>query len=239
MRAAAIILLVCTLESSAAFTLPVHTYSWQLFQNCYDRAAISHEISRSTTLLRSESTKQTLETDEVSLFNTHAQCTRINFSINPKVFNCIKLKSAEYEYNEADFADYTTDLSDVDEDGSDLLLDMELDLDNLDLDELDLYPDYNDIGGFDLSPFEKHAREVFLTYAEQVQSTIDHDADDLSAEGQKNVDTVLENAAISKKDLYSMLLALDIEATEDESKALFKYLDIVSCCLRCYMLSLC
>ena len=159
--------------------------------------------------------------------------------INPNVFNCIKIQSAEYEYNEADFADYTTDLSDVDEDGSDLLLDMELDLDNLDLDELDLYPDYNDIGGFDLSPFEKHAREVFLTYAEQVQSTIDHDADDLSAEGQKNVDTVLENAAISKKDLYSMLLALDIEATEDESKALFKYLDIVSCCLRCYMLSLC
>ena len=164
----------------------------------------------------------------------------VSTSLNPNVFYyCIKLKSAEYEYNEADFADYTTDLSDVDEDGSDLLLDMELDLDNLDLDELDLYPDYNDIGGFDLSPFEKHAREVFLTYAEQVQSTIDHDADDLSADGQKNVDTVLENAAISKKDLYSMLLALDIEATEDESKALFKYLDIVSCCPRCYMLSLC
>ena len=81
MRAAIIILLVCTLESSAAFTLPVHTYSWKLFQNCYDRAAISNEISRSTTLLRSESTKQTLETDEVRvLFNTRAQCTRINLS---------------------------------------------------------------------------------------------------------------------------------------------------------------
>ena len=145
------------------------------------------------------------------------------------VFYCIKIQSAEYEYNEADFADYTTDLSDVDEDGSDLLNMDDLDLDNLDLDELDLYPDYNDIGGFDLTPFEKHAREVFLTYAEQVQSTIDHDADDLSADDGQKVDTVLENAAISKKDLYSMLLALDIEATEDESKALFKYLDIVSC----------
>ena len=52
--------------------------------------------------------------------------------------------------------------------------------------------------------------------------------------------------------LYSMLLALDIEATEEESKALFKYLDIdgggsvtldevsllVVGCICCYMFSI-
>ena len=105
---------------------------------------------------------------------------------------------ADYEYNEADFADYTSDYSN--DDGDDIMM-----VDDLTTpDELDLYPDYNDIGGFDLSPFEKHAREVFLTYATQTDDA----------------------PTIPLNSLYDMLQALDIEATEDESKALFKYLDV-------------
>ena len=114
---------------------------------------------------------------------------------------------ADYEYNEADFADYTSDYSNDDDgnyDDEDIMMD---DLTTPDNDELDLYPDYNDIGGFDLSPFEKHAREVFLTYA-QTKETDDTEA------------------TIPLNSLYDMLQALDIEATEDESKALFKYLDV-------------
>ena len=119
-------------------------------------------------------------------------------------------ESSEYEYNEADFADYTSDYSDVDID-DDL---MDIDFDELNaLEELELYPDYNDIGGYDISPFEKHAREVFLTYADVVK------------EGTKS-DEEGNEPSICMEKLYSMLLALDIEATEEESKALFKYLDI-------------
>ena len=119
-------------------------------------------------------------------------------------------ESSEYEYNEADFADYTSDYSDVDTD--DL---MDIDFEELNaLEELELYPDYNDIGGYDISPFEKHAREVFLTYADVVK------------EGSSDSDEEENEPSICMEKLYSMLLALDIEATEEESKALFKYLDI-------------
>ena len=118
-------------------------------------------------------------------------------------------ESSEYEYNEADFADYTPDYSDVDDD----LLDIDFEELNA-LDELELYPDYNDIGGYDISPFEKHAREVFLTYADVVK------------EGSNSDEEEENEPSICMEKLYSMLLALDIEATEDESKALFKYLDI-------------
>lgn len=129
------------------------------------------------------------------------------------------LEEAEYEYNEADFADYSSDYSDVD-DGDDLDDD---DSDSI----LNGYDDYSDIGGFDLTPFEKHAREVFLTYAEQVQSSIDLERENLSATENEGCEkTQLANAAILKKDLYGMLQALDIGATQEESKALFKYLDV-------------
>jgi hypothetical protein len=51
----------------------------------------------------------------------------------------------EYVYDEAEFADYSSDYSDVpalvDDEGAGIA---------------DLYEDYEDIGGFDLSPFEKH-----------------------------------------------------------------------------------
>ena len=118
-------------------------------------------------------------------------------------------ESSEYEYNEADFADYTSDYSDVDID-DDL---MDIDFEELNaLEELELYPDYNDIGGYDISPFEKHAREVFLIYADVKEGD-----DDSEEENEPS---------ICMEKLYSMLLALDIEATEEESKALFKYLDI-------------
>lgn len=133
-------------------------------------------------------------------------------------------ESSEYEYNEADFADYSSDYSgaefDIDSDDDD-------DDDNNDSNDsiLNGYEAYSDIGGFDLSPFEKHAREVFLLYAVQVQSTLDHDADNL-ASVKDSENTQLENAAILKKDLYSMLQNLDIDATPEESEALFKYLDI-------------
>lgn len=129
-------------------------------------------------------------------------------------------EASEYEYNEADFADYASDYSDVD--GGALEGDADIDASIL-----DLYDDYEDIGGYDLTPFEKHAREVFLTYAEQVQSVVDHESGDLSSSvNDECEDTQLENAAILKKDLYSMLQALDIDATEDESKSLWKYLDV-------------
>ncbi|KAL9184723.1 hypothetical protein ACHAXT_012693 [Thalassiosira profunda] len=128
-------------------------------------------------------------------------------------------EASEYEYNEAEFADYASDYSEVDDEA-------DLDLDDAES-ILDLYDDYEDIGGYDLTPFEKHAREVFLTYAEQVQSSIDHEAGDLSSSDNDECETTqLENAAILKKDLYSMLRALDIDATEDESKSLWKYLDV-------------
>lgn len=68
---------------------------------------------------------------------------------------------------------------------------------------------------------------MFLTYAEQVQSSIDMDRENLSAiENEDCEQTQLANAAISKKDLYGMLQALDVSATQEESKALFKYLDV-------------
>ena len=128
-----------------------------------------------------------------------------------------------YDFNEEDFADYTSDYSDIDE-GE------EFDGDDEDEDLLDdpaslveLYDDYDSIGGYDLSPFEKHAREVFLTYADQVSSSIDHDSETLHSHA--NEDNHLENSGIQLGDLYSMLQTLDIKATEEESEALFKYLD--------------
>ena len=125
--------------------------------------------------------------------------------------------SLEYAYNEDDFADYTSDYSDVDGEDADL----DEDADGL----LDLYDDYSDIGGFDLSPFEKHAREVFLTYAAPIQSTLDLDSDDLAPTSTESETLTLQNAAILKSDLYGMLQELDVDASEEESMALFKYLD--------------
>lgn len=161
-------------------------------------------------------------------------------------------KMMEYEYNEADFADYVSDYSANDDDAFDEDDDEEDDVfnDNYDTKNLDIRGDggikkgggdsssilsgydessYTSIGGFDLSPFEKHAREVFLTYALQVQSTLDYSdvgsqiiANELSNTQQQRID----NAAIMKKDLFDMLQSLDINASVNESDALFKYLDI-------------
>ena len=175
---------LCTaLSSATAFTLPHNN-------NAIKKS--SSVVSTRTTSRLEESTKPTnnIETED----------------------------GADYEYNEADFADYTSDYSnddDDDDDGNyvnedDIIMD---DLTTPDNDELDLYPDYNDIGGFDLSPFEKHAREVFLTYATQQTK-------------EETDDVAVEEATIPLNALYDMLQALDIEATEDESKALFKYLDV-------------
>ena len=129
-------------------------------------------------------------------------------------------EASEYEYNEADFEDYASDYSELDgddesgdEDDAELLIEAQ-------------YDDYSDIGGYDLTPFEKHAREVFLTYADRVQSKLDLDSDSLeSSDNEECERTQASNAAIFKNDLYSMLQTLDIEATEEEAKALFKYLD--------------
>lgn len=117
-------------------------------------------------------------------------------------------ESSEYQYDEAEFADYAPDYSGVD-DGP-LPGDPELDL--LDID--DLYADYSDIGGYDLSPFERHAREVFLTYAES------------SADDEEGDETAAGDSGIKREDLYGMLQTLDVEASEEESRALFKYLDV-------------
>lgn len=137
-------------------------------------------------------------------------------------------EEAEYDYNEADFAEYTSDYSDIDDD--DEFDDDDEEDDLLDADPaslLELYDDYDDIGGFDMTPFEKHAREVFLTYAERVSSSIDHDSETLHSSAiEENEDNQLENSGIQKGDLYSMLQTLDIQATEEESEALFKYLDV-------------
>ncbi|KAL7445247.1 hypothetical protein ACHAXM_011927 [Skeletonema potamos] len=136
-------------------------------------------------------------------------------------------EEAEYDFNEADFADYTSDYSDIDSDEE--IDDGEEDEDLLDdpASLLELYDDYDSIGGYDLSPFEKHAREVFLTYAERVSSSIDLDSETLHSQAnEQNEDTQLENSGIQKGDLYSMLQNLDIQATEEESEALFKYLDV-------------
>jgi len=120
---------------------------------------------------------------------------------------------AEYEYNEADFADYTSDYSTVNDDQE---------KDGF----LEIYDDYENIGGFDLSPFEQHAREVFLTYAQQVSSTIDLDSDNLAADNDTCEDSKIANSGILQKDLYSMLQTLDIDATMEESVILHKYLDV-------------
>jgi len=112
--------------------------------------------------------------------------------------------AAEYVYDEAEFADYASDYSDDDGD--------EAHLGALPDDEsagiTDLYEDYDSIGGFDLSPFEQHAREVFSTYAEQ-------DCTDTDGE-----------VCIFGESLFLALQTLDIEATVEESRALFKYLDV-------------
>ncbi|KAL3773709.1 hypothetical protein ACHAWO_009878 [Cyclotella atomus] len=122
------------------------------------------------------------------------------------------LEEAEFEFNEEDFADYTSDYSDLDEGG---------DVAGL----LDEYDDYDDIGGFDLSPFEKHAREVFLTYAQQVSSTIDVNSHNLSTPDNEDSEEMIANSGILQNDLYEMLGVLDIDATEEEAITLFKYLD--------------
>ena len=136
-------------------------------------------------------------------------------------------EEAEYGFNEADFADYSSDYSDIDGDE-------EFDDDEGDEDLLgdpaslvELYDDYDSIGGYDLSPFEKHAREVFLAYSERVSSSIDHESETLHSNAdEESEDTQLENNGIQKGDLYSMLQTLDVQATEEESEALFKYLDV-------------
>lgn len=130
-------------------------------------------------------------------------------------------EAVEYVYDEAEFADYSPDYS-VDDDDDDAEGDDDI---GDDASSLELYDDYDDIGGFDLSPFERHAREVFLAYAEQVQSTLDLDSHNLESADKDDVSNKLENAAIRKKELYEMLQELDVEASEDESEALFKYLD--------------
>jgi hypothetical protein len=152
----------------------------------------------------------------------------------------------EYEYNEADFADYVSDYSaNNDEDGA---FDDVEDDDDVFNDNLDSRGDggsnnkgdgsstilsgynessYTSIGGFDLSPFEKHAREVFLTYALQVQSTLEYTDSNLGSQTSNTQQQQrIDNAAIMKKDLFDMLQTLDIDASVDESEALFKYLDI-------------
>ena len=136
--------------------------------------------------------------------------------------------AAEYVYDEAEFADYTSDYSDDDdEEGDDGSASI-----------TDLYQDYDSIGGGpSISPFEQHgkadwlnplvalssprstsnvalrsallaAREVFSTYAEQ---------DCTDADGE---------VCIVKESLFLALQTLDIEATVEESRALFKYLDV-------------
>jgi len=148
--------------------------------------------------------------------------------------------ATEYEYNEADFADYVSDYSSdasaAAADDDDLDDDDDDDDDDLDEDGVDGgdgsvllagYDDYSTIGGFDLTPFEKHAREVFLTYALQVRSSIDIESDDLATSANQDCEeTRAENAAIRKTDLFGMLQALDIDASLEESEALFKYLDV-------------
>lgn len=130
-------------------------------------------------------------------------------------------EASDYEYDPAEFADYSSDYSDVDDGGG--MADGEL-ADGLDL---GLYDDYEAIGGYDLTPFEKHARDVFLAYSQKYQSSIDHDVEDLSSKSNDECeDTLLQNAAIAKDNLYEMLRELDIEASEEETKALFKYLDV-------------
>ena len=122
-----------------------------------------------------------------------------------------------YDFNEADFADYNSDYSDLE--GGEL----DLDLDEDDLDEFLLesgYDDYSDIAGPDLGPFERHAREVFMAYAERTTSSLDVDTDEESQMSQ------LANYGILKKDLYVMLQQLDIDASEEEAEVLFNYLDI-------------
>lgn len=135
-------------------------------------------------------------------------------------------ESADFEFNEADFADYSSDYSEIDSDD-------DIGIEELDEDEvisiLNDYDNYPDIGGFDLSPFEKHAREVFLTYSDQVQSTLDLDSEHPAASSAKNEDcetTMLENSVIKRKGFVDLLETLDIEATAEESETLFKYLDV-------------
>ena len=153
-------------------------------------------------------------------FAPRAQLTKFQLSVvdsnddQPKPSETASLEEAEFEYNEADFADYTSDYSVPDVDGEDAA------------GLLDDYDDYDDIGGYDLSPFEKHAREVFLTYAQRVSSSIDMGSDNLSTDDNENCeDSKIANSGILQKDLYEMLLVLDIDASEEEAVTLFKYLD--------------
>ena len=200
--------LLFTIESSVAFAPPP-----RLSQNAIASAS-----------LRSRE----------SLARLHSENGRGGSSSNnPTVYE----SATEYEYNEADFADYVSDYSSDafaaadDDDDDDLGDDNDLGEDGVGGGDGSVlvagYDDYSTIGGFDLTPFEKHAREVFLTYALQVRSSIDHESDDLATSANEDCEeTRAENAAIRKTDLFGMLQALDIDASLEESEALFKYLDV-------------
>jgi hypothetical protein len=205
--ALALSILLCTIGSLSAFTLPrSHDSASALAAGRVDKKFLQLHASASP----SDSSSSGVDNP------TTAARTLMEVD-----------ESSEYEYNEADFADYSSDYSDADfgiDGGDDDKFYIDDDDDNNDS-ILNGYESYSEIGGFDLSPFEKHAREVFLLYAVQVQSTIDHDADNLDP-GEVCETIELDNAAILKKDLYSMLQNLDIDATPEESEALFKYLDV-------------
>ena len=200
-------ILLFTIESSVAFAPPPR---------------LSHNVIALASLRSRE-----------SLARLHSESGRGGSSNNNPTVDTGKRKgmetdesATEYEYNEADFADYVSDYSSdasaADDDDDDLGEDGGGDGSVL----LAGYDDYSTIGGFDLTPFEKHAREVFLTYALQVRSSIDHESDDLATSANEDCEeTRAENAAILKTDLFGMLQTLDIDASLEESEALFKYLD--------------
>lgn len=204
--ALALSILLCKIGSLAAFTLPRN----------HDLASAS-AAGRVSKFLQLHAAASPSPSDSSSGVDNPTTAARTLMEVD---------ESSEYEYNEADFADYSSDYSDadfgIDGDGDEFYSD---DDDDSSDSILNGYESYSEIGGFDLSPFEKHAREVFLLYAVQVESTIDHDAENL-APGEVCETVELDNAAILKKDLYSMLQNLDIDATPEESEALFKYLDI-------------
>ena len=56
-------------------------------------------------------------------------------------------------------------------------------------------------------------------------AVLDLDSDDLAPTSTESETLTLQNAAILKSDLYGMLQELDVDASEEESMALFKYLD--------------
>jgi nitroreductase len=164
---------------------------------------------QAVSILLSASCATAFMTAPKSFVRTHGKIQFHAEAQTPKPYETASLEEAEFEFNEEDFADYTSDYSDIDDE----------DVAGL----LDEYDDYEDIGGYDLSPFEKHAREVFMTYAQRVSSSIDTDSHNLSTDEEE--DDTLANSGILQDDLYEMLGVLDIDATEEEAITLFKYLD--------------